>query len=76
MNFDTQIEKLKDDILALMNEEESIRHLKLEAAKEFREKINEKKSLRLKKMEELKTFRQKSVEEKGSLVIKGAKLPS
>lgn len=76
MDIETQIEKLKDDILLLMGEEESLKHLKNETAKEFRVKINEKKALRLKKLEELKALKQKSVEEKGTMVLKGAKLPS
>lgn len=71
-SLDLQVCALNEKIIALITEEESLRELKNETAKEYRTKIAEAKDARMKLVVELKALNQTNLEVIGTTLIEAS----
>lgn len=69
---DLQTCALQEKIIALITEEENLRELKNESAKEYRTKIVEAKTARMKLVDDLKALNQSNLEVDGTAFIEAS----
>ena len=69
-DLELQVCTVQEQVLKLLDEEEALKHLKRETAKDFRIQIEEIRARRLKAMDNLTELKQKSIESEGTIIIK------